>query len=316
MENITRESVDNYQQQGADVGTLLRKTRESYGKTLADVERILRIRECQLAAIEAGDTAKLPGRVYAIGFVRTYAEYLGLDGGEIVRLFKAQYMDAQNKQTLEFALPASDSKIPSFGFAVALAILLLGGAFYVTGANRLDRAHVTEIPAAPVVETPQEKASVSPAPPPQNAVLDETSAPPSGEKSSANATPAVDKVAAEPAPAQKGIILKMIENSWVEIKDAKGKVIVSDVLKVGDQYFVPDNPGLTMSLGNAGGVEIVMNGRIMKPLGKTGDIRRDIPLDTDYLKTLEFKEEPPKSEKSAETVAPAAAKKADDVKPD
>jgi hypothetical protein len=91
------------------------------------------------------------------------------------------------------------------------------------------------------------------------------------------------------AASPKGVVLNIVRNSWVQIKNADGQIIVSDVLKAGDQYFVPDNPGMTMSLGNAGGVEILLDGRALSPLGNDGDIRRDIPLDTTYLKTLEFK---------------------------
>lgn len=298
MDNVARESLDKSQQHGTDVGTMLRKTREAYGKSLPDVERVLRIRECQLAAIEAGDISKLPGRVYAIGFVRTYAEYLGLDGGESVRLFKAQYMDAQPRETLEFAIPASDTKIPSVWLAVFLVVVLTAGSVYWMQTQQSDRSIVDDIPPlesnveAQAPET--EEATVEaveqvygPSPQPIEAVA----APVDG--GAAVIAPAPALVADVPVAEQNGLILKLIENSWVEIKDAQGKIIVSTVLKTGDQYFVPDNPGLTMSLGNAGGIEIVMNGRIMKPLGKTGDIRRDIPLDTDYLKTLEFKEVTP-----------------------
>ncbi len=91
-------------------------------------------------------------------------------------------------------------------------------------------------------------------------------------------------------PQKAGIILNIINDSWVEIKNEDGQVIVSDILEKGDQYFVPDNPGLSMSLGNAVNVEILVEGRALKPLGGEGAVRRDIPLNTVYLKTLEFQE--------------------------
>ncbi|MBU0859077.1 MAG: helix-turn-helix domain-containing protein, partial [Alphaproteobacteria bacterium] len=72
------------------VGEILRRTRLHYGQSLTDVESILRIRAAQLQALEDGRIDLLPGRVYAIGFVRAYAEYLGLDGEKMVHLFKAQ----------------------------------------------------------------------------------------------------------------------------------------------------------------------------------------------------------------------------------
>lgn len=257
-----------------DVGGLLRYTREQYGQTIPDIERALRIRGIQIEAIERGDIDSLPGRVYVIGFVRTYAEYLGLDGGEIVRLYKSQYMDSQpNKVALAFPLPASESKTPSMavvlGSLTVIAVLLIGW-------NSFSSAPVERELVSDVQPVPEEI----------SARFEEKPAVPV-----ANDVPIQASVAPVSAPAeQKGIILNILENSWVEIKDGEGKVMVSNVLDKGDQYFVPNSPGLSMSLGNAGGVEIVLDGRVLKPLGKIGDIRRDIPLETDYLKTLEFKE--------------------------
>ena len=88
-----------------EVGEALRRTREYYGKTLEDVEKALRIRSCQIDAIERGDMNDLPGRVYAIGFVRSYAEYLDIDAGRVVHLFKSQYMDVQDNTALTFPVP-------------------------------------------------------------------------------------------------------------------------------------------------------------------------------------------------------------------
>ena len=66
------------------VGALMRSAREGLGDDLADVSRMLRIRLPHLQAIEDGRFEDLPGPAYAVGFVRTYAEHLGLDGDEIV----------------------------------------------------------------------------------------------------------------------------------------------------------------------------------------------------------------------------------------
>lgn len=300
MEEAALAQDQRSRQHHADVCAVLRETREGFGKTLADVERTLRIRECQLKAIEDGDISKLPGRVYAIGFVRTYAEYLGLDGGEVVRQFKAQYMGAQPREVLEFPIHASETKTPPIWLAVILIGFVMIGGVAWSMYNRTDRSIVTHIPSAPA-SIPQDADIAAPdarplaSSPTTSQVISQTNSQTTGDETQVEdgGNAAVDGLAAQEEDSQEGIILNIIENSWVEIKDGDGKVIVSNVLKTGDQYFVPDNPGMTMSIGNAGGVEIVLNGRVMKPLGKSGDIRRDIPLDTDYLKTLEFKQDQP-----------------------
>src|SRR6202012_2874631 len=62
------------------IGGLLRRRREEIQQDIEDVSRQLRIRSVYLRAIEEGRFQELPGAAYAVGFVRAYADYLGLDG--------------------------------------------------------------------------------------------------------------------------------------------------------------------------------------------------------------------------------------------
>ena len=118
---------------------------------------------------------------------------------------------------------------------------------------------------------------------------------PTDNATQAEPVPAAEPVAPQPEanaaapaspPPQEGITLNVKESSWVEIKDESGKAIVSRMLKTGDQYFVPNRPDLKMSLGNAGGIEITMDGKVLPPLGKKGEVRRNISLDINVLKAL------------------------------
>ena len=72
------------------VGQDLRKAREKKGEDLEHISRLLKIRRDYLALLEEGAADSLPGRAYAIGFVRSYATYLGLNGDEFVERLKAE----------------------------------------------------------------------------------------------------------------------------------------------------------------------------------------------------------------------------------
>src|SRR5215469_1426487 len=72
------------------VGQDLRAARQRRGDDLASVSRTLRIRKDHLEALEEDRFESLPGRTYAVGFVRTYADYLGLDSVQYVERFKAE----------------------------------------------------------------------------------------------------------------------------------------------------------------------------------------------------------------------------------
>lgn len=278
------------------VGEILRRTRVHYGQSLADVESSLRIRASMIEAIETGAMEKLPGRVYAIGFVRSYAEHLGLDVEKIVLLFKAQMDKEAKKPELSFPVAASESRVPS----LVIVVLSLLACFLIIGFwwsyQRTDRSMVEEIPSAPVVEAVSYEAAAGPSS--EGALPLEGAAAVDGAPSDALQSPAgPEAVVAEEEPL-KGIILNITQNSWVEIRDSAGKVILSQVLKEGDQYSVPDRPDLTMSLGNAGGVAIEVDGLAIEFLGKKGQVRRDIPLDAALLKTR-YGAEPDASKNSA-----------------
>ena len=71
----------------AEIGRLLREAREAKGLTLADVERVTRIRLNYLEALEADEFNRLPGDVYVRGFLRNYAQFLGLQSDDILSSF-------------------------------------------------------------------------------------------------------------------------------------------------------------------------------------------------------------------------------------
>lgn len=102
------------------VGVTLRERREERGEDLRYVAQVLRIRYPYLKAIEDGEIDDLPGPTYAIGFVRTYAEHLGLDAKDMVVRFKAEVEGLQARNDLNFPAPIPEGKIPSG------AILLVG----------------------------------------------------------------------------------------------------------------------------------------------------------------------------------------------
>ncbi|MGB0681515.1 MAG: RodZ domain-containing protein [Magnetovibrionaceae bacterium] len=112
-------------QQG--VGALLRATRLRHGLDLEDVASILRIRSVYIEAIEGGRYADLPGSTYAVGFIRSYSEHLGLDAEEIIRRFKAE-AESLKDASLAFPEPIPETGIPS-GAILLTAVLFAGLAY-------------------------------------------------------------------------------------------------------------------------------------------------------------------------------------------
>lgn len=74
-----------------NVGILLKSKREALGYNLAFVASILKIRERYLDGIEKWDFANLPHQVYIIGYIKSYANFIGLDGAQISKKFREMY---------------------------------------------------------------------------------------------------------------------------------------------------------------------------------------------------------------------------------
>lgn len=404
--------ADNGQGDSA-VGNLLRATRLRVGEDLRDVARILRIRYPYLEAIETGRYADLPGSAYAVGFVRGYAEHLGLDSEEIVRRFKAETANAAEKTDLVFPSPVSETVMPG-GAVIFIGIVLAAlayGIWYVgtsedspladligplperlstllnspasapeVASDTPEAVQVTppttptmtdeeaeteaaepEISAAPApqtaqgdmavpevprdtsdpveaepasardtsttatmaetppsaggsaVETPPEEAE--PQPEQQEAatarsdemspveVLDDQQADVTREDSTESAAPAVseaelqaastpapepeepEEAVAEARPPGPKIEVRAKSPSWIQVRDDVAKtLIVTRLLRKGDTYLVPDRDGLSLVTGNAGALEILVDGEAVPAIGDAGAVRRSVALDAEKLK--------------------------------
>lgn len=110
------------------VGAELKAERDRFGLLLTEVSERLRIRVAYLEAIEEGRFGDLPGRIYAIGFLRSYAEFLGADGDVCVQMFKDEAGTGGHSRRLEFPVPQNENRRP--GPATLLVAVLLGAAVY------------------------------------------------------------------------------------------------------------------------------------------------------------------------------------------
>ncbi|MEC8372951.1 MAG: helix-turn-helix transcriptional regulator, partial [Pseudomonadota bacterium] len=95
------------------VGRYLKSQREERGEDVTQVANMLRIHRSYLQAIEDSDIEKLPGPTYAIGFVRAYAEHLGLDGAQVTERFKEEGKVQASRTPLVLPSPLPEGRIPS-----------------------------------------------------------------------------------------------------------------------------------------------------------------------------------------------------------
>ena len=80
------------------------------------------------------------------------------------------------------------------------------------------------------------------------------------------------------------VVIRATGSTWVEIRDQlKGEVLLTRLLYAGDRYLMPNRDGLVMLTGNAGGLEISVDGEVVPSIGPSGAVRRNIPLDPNAL---------------------------------
>ena len=120
-------AIDPIAERLVDIGRHLREARQQRGEDLYDVADYLRIKPSYLFALEEGDLAGMPGRTYAMGFLRTYADHLGYDGAEVVRQLKATG-EPEAEASLQVRQPVAENRLPSLG-VIVMALLLAGVAY-------------------------------------------------------------------------------------------------------------------------------------------------------------------------------------------
>ncbi|MEM8833603.1 MAG: RodZ domain-containing protein [Pseudomonadota bacterium] len=233
------------------VGQILQRTREHYGQSINQVEVNLRIRASYIRALEEENIEALPGRVYMIGFVRAYSEYLGLDGDKMVYLFKAQTIGKQNRPQLQFPVMVHDSQTPNIYVVLGCLVTLILILSYLSMTYESPR-HVEIIPPVP----PELKRS--------SLVPDKPES--------------IEDIIESEERTNNNFELVISEDSWVELKDANGKSLISEVLKPGDKYIIPDGNVLTLNTGNAGGITVFIDGKKVRVLGEQGEVKRNITL--------------------------------------
>jgi cytoskeleton protein RodZ len=192
------------------VGALLRQARQGFGRDVGQIGAALRIRSSHLQAIEDGRYQELPGGAYAIGFIRTYAEYLGLDGPEMVRRFKQEIEGREFKNDLSFPMPVSERSVPGSTILLGGVIIALCGYgiwYYMSSGNHGRSEQVAAVPAA--LLTPPSDAIVATPPgdavaaaPPIAAVVPKAAVPQPTVAAAASTAPAPQPMTAPPpAPA-------------------------------------------------------------------------------------------------------------------
>ena len=337
------DGLPRYEGMGRD----LRAARLKANMERKQVAKNLHIKLSYVHAIEDGKFEELPASVSAYGFVRSYAELLGLDEDLIVSRFKNEWEGLGTSTRLAFPEPPEEIRLPRGPLIVGscvIAVAIYGGWYYFSQQGRFDLPRVAEVPSQLVVETetsiPNKKAGVAATPSGKPAA----SAAKLGQKTalpkvSPAELPATKRTASAPIPAvtepvkiKKNtpkapiqivkavpkqpptvaanvvanvalgslksnvptkygdtntgrITLRARADTWVRVQtdEDDGQVYLGRILHMGDEFRLPDRDDLFLMTGNAGGLEIRVDGKKVAGIGSLGMVRRRVLLDPDRL---------------------------------
>lgn len=203
--NVEPDEADRF----VRAGERLRAARERAGLERAEVSLRTKINERHLAAVEGSDFAALPARIYAVGFARSYAGAVGLDGAEIAAEVRRELSEHENplaprpSHQMDIEDPA---KIPSSRMAwvaAALAVALVAAGAVVWRSYfvpAMDLPPVAEQTAA--LETPELTPAALISPTAESAAANFS--PPAAEAPAAAASP-VTTAPARPSPSRAAV---------------------------------------------------------------------------------------------------------------
>ncbi len=263
-----------------EFGEELRRERELRDVSREQLASATKVSMRHIAALEAGRYEQLPAGVFSKGFVRVIALHLGLDAERSVTAFRhvhasweAECARRQHQATtstagLRLSQPrrSVSSSTTLRGIAIALALAVVTGAAAFLRSRGTDR-RTSETSTAPAARAESGPASLALPP----AVAAATVALPAG---------ATLPGAVSPAAASRGrtLTLSFRDDCWAEVL-VDGRLVVRGLFPKGSRREFSNGGTFTLTLGNAGAVDVVVDGRPLGTLGAEHEIVKNYVID-------------------------------------
>ncbi|MGB0906751.1 MAG: helix-turn-helix domain-containing protein [Maricaulaceae bacterium] len=217
------------------IGDILRARREEKGLSVSELANALKMQPKFIAAIENLKISDLPSIGYVLGYVRAYASYVGLNGSDTVARFKieTQVPDNLGRHDSPHFVPKHQMTLPR-GIVPALSLVFCAVAVTFLY-NTADTSPTAPITLAAAFEEsnrtePAQFASVA---------ADQTT-------------------------------LKAVAPSWVQVRDNKGRVIISRIMVSGETWSTLEGDDITVSARDGGAIELYIGEQRIGKMGQKG----------------------------------------------
>jgi cytoskeleton protein RodZ len=284
---------------GTSLGAHLRALREAKGGSLEDMARSTRVGIRHLEALEEERLTDLPSPVFVRGFIRAYCGFLRENPEPALNRYE-ELAGTRAAEQAASAPPRPRTSWAGSSLVVGLVLLLILGVGLIlvnlsvkkSGGNSVPAAK-TEVakPATPTPPpAPAPSSAVTPAPPPSApataAAPGTPAAPPAaGEvvrpatppSTAAAAAPAAPRTSSAPAGGEQRLVIRAVEPTWIRVQTDEGR-IAEELLPAGASREWAAERRFLLTIGNAGGVELTLNGRALPPLGPKGTVIQRLEL--------------------------------------
>jgi cytoskeleton protein RodZ len=256
------------------LATYLKSARDKKKMTIAQMARDTRISLRHLESLEEGRYGELPGGMYNRAFLRAYCDYVGIDPREGLARYEVETVPAGEKTTkAKPKIPQVNSALKPHPLVVWSVMLLIS----VTGLY-FSRKWIASIfspyfshPSAPKIVADSTPDS-TPASPTKGSTTETPPVLPPPSATTENAS----EVPSSTSPLSPGTIrleFEVLQECWVSL-DRDGNRVLEKKLEPGDTQSFNATEKFYLVLGNAGGVRLKINGKLAKPLGKSGAVVR------------------------------------------
>jgi len=302
------------------LGTFFREAREAKGLTVEQVGASTRIQESYLKAIEEEHFHVLPQKVFTKGFVRTYAQTLGLDEEEAMRRFSAAagsyYLkeEEEHQQIIQREEDDRKGKANRNAVIILTGVILVGLVFILlreqspspTPSQEQQSKTASDFSTQPADEPETDQEVSSEEQNPTSSPNEEASSPvtpiskpvttPSGRTQpvlkpaevveGAPVATSVEQVRTMSTPFEPGmgeqggplmLELEALEITWVVVRSDDRKPHEA-LLQPGERALWRAHDRFFLTLGNAGGVKVTLNGEPRGPFGELGTVIRDLEI--------------------------------------
>ena len=285
----------------SSVGSYLRERREVRGVSLKEMARATRVRERYLEALEADEFSELPAGVFTKGFIRACCQVLSEPPDEALRIYSAQLglpatlgEPSRPPGLAERDGRAREPILITLVLLVTLGVALFGLTFALQSRQRppsvsLSRRSEAPAPAASEPVAPPTATQSAAAPPAPRAPGAPTAGPAPAASSARVEVPEPTRTPTAgvfvptptaPSPPAYRLVARVKETTWIRVRTDDGHV-TEETMSPGDVREWVSSRRFVLTIGNAGGIALELNGRQLPALGPSGSVipRLVIPSD-------------------------------------